>query len=691
MPPVFRFVNSYLSRRGLWIASTGWWCYGSGMEKRWGVHGSDRWLAIGAMVLGVLCGGCPASPPSQGTDAAVDGSLPDLVADVGDLGSGNDLGGPDLGVPDLGMGQGQDLGTADLGTPPTTVVSNPPICTSAGWCWENPLPQGNILSVWAAAPNDAWAVGGFGTTLHFDGQSWKWVDSGTDGGLLAIWGSSANHLWAVGEQGTALRWDGSRWSSIASGVSRNLWSIWGSSPNNVWAGGEVGTLLRWQGATWQPVPSGAAGTATIYGLWGSGLGDVWATRSGTTGTPVLRWDGTQLVAPATWPRTQTAARALWGEAADKVWFISTDPVRWDGQDFVIERLLTTVPGLRLWGSGPGDLWAMGSAVVQRGDGRNWTINVGPVVDSSARESLFSIHGSSPNDVWVSSNRPHQWNGSQWFTYGEGGPKVLLTDGWAADQLNAWVVGTRKNQAGQDVGPILKRNNGRWQEVFVAPEPLSGIWGFDGSDIWVCGDSGAIYHWNGNQWVKFPTGTSNYLHRVHGSDKNNIFAVGASGTILHWNGTSWLPEQSNITGSLNGVYSLSGTLSWAVGDGGLIVQRVGGVWKNAPTNISQDLLGIWALNGSSIWAVGTNGTILFYDGISWQPRVSGTAATITGARALSNSEVFFGTSDGALQWDGQQVRRISKRYFPIDVLSNFFTAGRTIWAINGRGFILRNNY
>ena len=226
--------------------------YGSGMEKRWGVHGSDRWLAIGAMVFGVLCGGCPASPPSQGTDAAVDGPSPDLVADVGDLGSGNDLGGQDLGVPDLG--QGQDLGTADLGTPPTTVVSNPPICTSAGWCWENPLPQGAALSIWAASANDVWAADGAGSFLRFDGQSWKWVDSGADGGLLAIWGGSATNLWAVGERGSIVRWDGARWSPVPSGTTQNLWAVWGSGSNDVWTAGEQGTLLRWQGTSWQRIP-----------------------------------------------------------------------------------------------------------------------------------------------------------------------------------------------------------------------------------------------------------------------------------------------------------------------------------------------------------------------------------------------------------------------------------------------------
>ncbi len=42
-----------------------------------------------------------------------------------------------------------------------------PLCNPGGFCWENPLPQGNDLyRAWGRAKNDVWFVGDYGTLLH---------------------------------------------------------------------------------------------------------------------------------------------------------------------------------------------------------------------------------------------------------------------------------------------------------------------------------------------------------------------------------------------------------------------------------------------------------------------------------------------------------------------------------------------
>src|SRR5512134_2915119 len=47
------------------------------------------------------------------------------------------------------------------------------VCTAPGWCWQNPLPQGNpLFAVWGRTPSDVWAVGPIGTIIHFDGTRW---------------------------------------------------------------------------------------------------------------------------------------------------------------------------------------------------------------------------------------------------------------------------------------------------------------------------------------------------------------------------------------------------------------------------------------------------------------------------------------------------------------------------------------
>src|SRR2546429_9871978 len=91
-----------------------------------------------------------------------------------------------------------------------SVAHAQPVCSSDGWCWSNPLPQGNtVISVWGTASTDVWAVGASGTILHSDGSAWSASESGTPNYTLrGVWGSASTDVWAVGGGGTTLHWDG---------------------------------------------------------------------------------------------------------------------------------------------------------------------------------------------------------------------------------------------------------------------------------------------------------------------------------------------------------------------------------------------------------------------------------------------------------------------------------------------------
>src|SRR5688572_7478809 len=87
-----------------------------------------------------------------------------------------------------------DGGGGDLGVPP-----GGPGCSVDGWCWVDPLPQGNPLrAVWGAAANDVWAVGDAGAIIHYDGSAWRAASSPVTANLNGVWGSAAHVVWAVG-------------------------------------------------------------------------------------------------------------------------------------------------------------------------------------------------------------------------------------------------------------------------------------------------------------------------------------------------------------------------------------------------------------------------------------------------------------------------------------------------------------
>src|SRR5262245_26005951 len=105
---------------------------------------------------------------------------------------------------DAGDGSDGDGGTGVAGD----------FCSQGGWCWEDPLPQGNILrGVWGTSATDVWAVGEAATLLHFDGSTWRRINFGTDvTNIESVWGSAPDDVWAAGNYGVIVHWDGSTWT-----------------------------------------------------------------------------------------------------------------------------------------------------------------------------------------------------------------------------------------------------------------------------------------------------------------------------------------------------------------------------------------------------------------------------------------------------------------------------------------------
>jgi hypothetical protein len=129
-----------------------------------------------------------------------------------------------------------------------TATVGPIVASYNGTTWsvDNTLPTGQYLrAVYAAAPNDVWAVGDAGVIIHFDGNDWSSSTSGVTQPLYAITGLG-NTLWAAGGGGVILKKVGTgAWTTEVSGTTRTINALWATSATDVWAGGEQGLLLRY--------------------------------------------------------------------------------------------------------------------------------------------------------------------------------------------------------------------------------------------------------------------------------------------------------------------------------------------------------------------------------------------------------------------------------------------------------------
>lgn len=81
----------------------------------------------------------------------------------------------------------------------------------SSWTVYEAPDRARVMSGIGAGASRAFAVGLDGLILHYDGEIWSRGASGTDKTLMSVWAAAADDAWVVGDA-TVLHWDGSEWS-----------------------------------------------------------------------------------------------------------------------------------------------------------------------------------------------------------------------------------------------------------------------------------------------------------------------------------------------------------------------------------------------------------------------------------------------------------------------------------------------
>ncbi|NCC25408.1 MAG: hypothetical protein EOM25_09495 [Deltaproteobacteria bacterium] len=194
---------------------------------------------------------------------------------------------PDNWVVERSAAEGQKTLNAVVGDSSTSVIEYAFGDGGAMATWENGswslgnLPKGydyDYEDVSMLSPSAIWVVGTQGNIRFYDGTSWIEQESGTDKTLRAVSSlskavvvdaeeledtfSSAKYAWAAGGEGTILHYNGTEWTAQASGTTENLYGI---AMNDLtedltgthgWAVGDNGAILYFDGTSWSPQSSG---------------------------------------------------------------------------------------------------------------------------------------------------------------------------------------------------------------------------------------------------------------------------------------------------------------------------------------------------------------------------------------------------------------------------------------------------
>ncbi|MBX3208905.1 MAG: hypothetical protein KF764_27990 [Labilithrix sp.] len=296
-----------------------------------------------------------------------------------------------------------------------------------------------------------------------------------------------------------------------------LTAIWGSSKDDVWAVGSAGTVLHWDGQSWKPRP--VATGHTLFGVWGSGAGELWA---GSTYTASFRgtiredasveWTTLPPLPVPSMNDLYPALATVWGRAPDDVWFVGGDKVG--------------VPYARVWRTRPG---ADGGVAWQ---------TLAPCTTGTDCPAVRAIWGRADDDIWLVGDRGRTYHagltdGGVAFTAVESQTTQSLRAVWGASASEVWSAG--------DDGVVRKASATApsWTPVDVPTSAdLRGLWGSSASDLWAVGAYGTILHFDGEAWTQasaaFPTGLKPHLYAIWGSGPNDVWIVG-EGILLHRSG------------------------------------------------------------------------------------------------------------------------------------------------------------
>jgi hypothetical protein len=531
-----------------------------------------------------------------------DDSLPDTApasADTAD-GARSDAATADGNpmLPDLADGATADASTTDLAradgstTDGASSNSTSGLCSSDGWCWVSPVPQGNNLAAaWASGPSDVWIGGAGGTLLHWNGMRLEPYEL-TSWHINALWGTSPNFViasaseWRVSPQPDDLlfRWDGSKWAQWMTSPIQSALGIWGTSETDVWL---VGTgAAHWDGSKW--TLAGGLGNASL--VTGSAKDDLWAAATYLVDGDLWHCDGTtwtDIVAPSGVGSVASAGRG-------KAWicslanFPTTVPMLWDGKSWSTPNPEMT-DCWTLWSPTAGDLWAAGTGLHHYVAG-GWQ----DVYSGAARVSVFA--GTSSDDFWgagFGGSLVHAQHGVI-AAVGSARPSVDYRGVWPVGPDDIWVASPGSSSVQHWQGGVAVDG---WAAADA--RAINDLMARSPNDIWVVGNRGLAAHYDGSSWKEIDADATTDLMRVWANAANDVWAVGRTTETAWFDGTHWTVDK-NMTGA--GCTSL-----WGNGSDLLAICQNGGVLaalRRFPAGMG--MLGMWVARTSldaGVWGKG----------------------------------------------------------------------------------------
>jgi hypothetical protein len=270
-------------------------------------------------------------------------------------------------------------------------------------------------------------------------------------------------------------------SAADAGAPRPLRSVRGSGAGTGWAVGEGGLALVLVGSAWREVPSDTA--APLAGLSVPDAGHAFAVEAG--GANVLAWNGpvAGAWAPLGEARADRAAAATWAYAPNDVWVVGNGIEHWDGHAWT-QQVPAGAAFTSVAGSFDTDIWAVGPTAVMHYDGKTWS----PIAIPPGTPALAAV--------------------------------------WVTGLLDAWIVGAE--------GTILRTSGAALVRVTsTTTKNLTSVTGPSFDDVWMGGQDGAVFHWNGSAFTELATPGGQTIDDLWLPPGGDLLLVDDTGKIVRY--------------------------------------------------------------------------------------------------------------------------------------------------------------
>lgn len=443
----------------------------------------------------------------------------------------------------------QHAGAPETTAPPAAAVPRDPRLGT--WVSENPAqPWHSLFALWGAAKNDAWAVGGAGTLLRYDGARWQPYPGPVQADLLAISGSGFRDVWAVGQHGAAMHWDGAAWRAAPVAQGANLDQLFAPAPEDAWAGSSsTGELFRWQAGAWKAIDPGLR----VWRLFGTSERDVWVfdpsgalarfdgnrwthsqpplgvpvvalarvsprhvVAAGSGGT-IARFDG-----ELWWHErngTGGSIEQLWAPRRDVVWAFNSRQtwLRWFNGRWATSPIPEGAAGVRAaWGLAADDGWVIDSrGAMFQYDGKQWSQRSAGSPPSPVVElvTATAIIGGAP---WVVGSGVMRLTPAGWASQPvppglqveelAGVPQTLVQSIAGSSENDVWAVTHARHTWGERADATVWHFDGtEWRADASAPKTARVLWQRGRDDVWAAGDLEAVWHRTNSRWIQVDPG------------------------------------------------------------------------------------------------------------------------------------------------------------------------------------------